>query len=86
MSNFLTAVGDLNKGKVVARNSWGPDVIVFTVEGSKFKEAFYGNYGIGGDREFPINDFLVFSDGRSVSFGWQPSTEDFNATDWVVVE
>ena len=71
MSNFLTAVGELNIGKVVARNSWGPDVIVFTVE---------------GDREFPINDFLVYSDGRTVSFGWQPSTEDFNALDWVVVE
>jgi len=85
MSNFLQAAVDLNKGKVVARNSWGPDKIVFSVEGTKFKESFYGNYGVG-DREFPINDFLVFSDGRSVSFGWQPSTEDFNATDWVVVE
>jgi hypothetical protein len=85
MASFLKAASDLYEGKVVARNSWGPDKIVFKVSGFALEQSFYENYGIG-ERKFPIDDFLAFSNGSTVSFGWQPSSEDLIANDWVLVE
>jgi len=85
MATYRDLTSELANGEVLTRESWVEEQCVFKAEGNLLAPSFYDHYGVGYDR-LPLNDVVCFSDGDTVTLGWQPSIEDQEATDWYVEE
>jgi hypothetical protein len=90
MSTFTKTFEKMKNGSVGYRSSWGQSRRVFFVSGSDFTTSFFKKYDAGrklnGDQKGPhntvIQDVVCFVDLDKVTFGWQPTQEDLDATDW----